>query len=238
MKYQTITDLTSANIKMTQTAERIVSLADLAKKDMAILREDLDKRYAGAEFSHISKTARSQMKEVELRKQSRAILTEFEQRTTPLLKEVSGLAETINGAREFYENPVKRLNVETSRNPDHLARRNQFMQLLKDAGPNDLETQFQVAASTNDLPVLAAISSIVNARDDTSLRKLLPSAKVAGAADFGDTDQVNAILHGGRHMVDVVMEHTREVTAIAIGRRGSGIDRVKQGLRGSGVEAA
>ena len=228
MQYLSVTQLTEVNQTLHRTAEKFISLTDKAKSDIADVQSSAKAKYLnGDTFAELPKSTRQQMYQAEIRKLTAKIQKQFDADSKGLLRESGRLAEIIEEAAPLYD-PIRRLNLETS--TGEAARdRAAIQQLLVGASQPELETLLARYQAENNLPGLAAVSSI-SARDD-KLRKALPNAKIVGGVKFGDEEQLDAIFHAGKNMTSVLLDEARTVNGAANGAR-----RINAGLRGMKVE--
>ena len=232
-KYRTVTELTELNIALNKNAEDFVALTDRAKADMRNVRGEIKSKYSSNEFADLPKSNRQQMITYESRKAVAQIQKVYQGESKGQIREISKLSGEINEAADAY-NPIKRLNIETSRDKDQSERRARYQQLMQSSSVHDLMTMMDVFESTNDRSGLAAISSVVSATKDKNFRKALPNARIVKNIQWPDQDQLDAIFHAGKHMTSIALEHNRSVTAAANGKVAfNGVDRVRQGLRDS-----
>ena len=167
----------------------------------------------------------------EVASSNRKIVSEFEESTTGLLREVHSLATQIDEARELYENPFKRLNVLTAMEPKMAARRAEVAAMVRHSGPAEIETLAEAFRSTGDFGGLAALVS-KNMQLPSADRKLTNAAIVAGVV-FPHSDQVAAIMRDASELPELARQETRRVVNAG---KISGVDRIRGAFRVAGVD--
>jgi hypothetical protein len=227
MAYKTVAQLTELNVELNKKAETFIKLATDAKAAMTKVRQDIHDRYNSQDYNELPRQNRQQMATFEIRKAVAVIQRKFDEDSKGQLRGIGKLSEAINETAPLYE-PIRRLNYETAADAD----RAQYQKTLVNASTQDLLTLVDVFESTNNRSGLAALSSIVGGRDDKSLRKALPNARIVRNLKWEDQEQLDAVFKSGKHMQSICLEESRSV--VHTSNKGSvtnGIDRIKRGLR-------
>lgn len=185
-KYLTVAELTAVNQKLRNQTAELTRRAARSSEEIERAKAQAEERY-----SALPTRERRQYVAREVAATSKRIVAEFNEGTKGILRDIEALSTEINAAREFYENPFKRLNVLTAMDPKMAGRRAEVSAMLVHAGPAEIETLADAFRSTRDFGGMAALVSR-NSKIPASERKLHNAAIVAGV-DFPDADQVAAI---------------------------------------------